>query len=238
MLAELTLSVMYTSGDNVRYASCIAGHTRGFETNMSSANSALESLGVDFYISTWVNSGEQTMFWAGDRDKDHYNIKLDNLMTLYRPVVIDVEKRSDYDIFNHLDFILPSSYNVNTLNTLLMFKKMKKSIDYAVNSNKDYDLVFRSRFDINWLNLPEKISCEKNTLYGRVTPSNNLFSDVFFYGDKDVMSRCVPDESFYTEERLSRATNAEHIFWEHICEQGIKIEYVDNLAFNIRGTDF
>jgi hypothetical protein len=119
-----------------------------------------------------------------------------------------------------------------------MFKKIKKSIDYAVNSNKDYDLVFRSRFDINWLNLPEEISCEKNTLYGRVTPSNNLFSDVFFYGDKDVMSRCVPDESFYTEERLSRATNAEHIFWEHICEQGIKIEYVDNLAFNIRGTDF
>jgi hypothetical protein len=222
----------------MKYAACIAGHTRGFDAEMSLANSSLESLGVDFYISTWVNNGEQTMFWAGDRDKDHYNIKLDNLMTLYRPVVIDVEKRSDYDIFNHLDFILPSSYNVNTLNTLLMFKKMKKSIDYAVNSSKNYDLVFRSRFDINWLNLPDNLSCEKDTLYGRVTPSNNLFSDVFFYGDKDVMSRCVPDENFYTEELLSRVTNAEHIFWEYLYGQDIKVKYVDDLAFNIRGTDF
>lgn len=222
----------------MKYAVCIAGHTRGFDADMSLASSSLESLGVDFYISTWVNNGEQTMFWAGDKDKDHYNIKLDNLMALYRPIVIDVEKRSDYDIFNHLDFILPSSYNVNTLNTLLMFKKMKKSIDYAVRSNKNYDLVFRSRFDINWLNLPHNLSYEKDTLYGRVTPSNNLFSDVFFYGDKDVMSRCVPDENFYTEERLSRVTNAEHIFWEYLQEQGIKVEYVDDLAFNIRGTDF
>ena len=222
----------------MKHAVCIAGHTRGFDADMSLASSSLQSLGVDFYISTWVNNGEQTMFWAGDKDKDHYNIKLDNLMALYRPIAIDVEKRSDYDIFNHLDFILPSSYNVNTLNTLLMFKKMKKSIDHAVRSNKNYDLVFRSRFDINWLNLPDNLSCEKDTLYGRVTPSNNLFSDVFFYGDKDVMSRCVPDENFYTEERLSRVTNAEHIFWEYLQEQGIKVEYVDDLAFNIRGTDF
>ena len=222
----------------MKYAVCIAGHTRGFDADMSLASSSLESLGVDFYISTWVNNGEQTMFWAGDRDKDHYNIKLDNLMALYRPIAIDVEKRSDYDIFNHLDFVLPSSFNVNTLNTLLMFKKMKKSIDHAVNSNKEYDLIFRSRFDIHSLTLPDEIKCDDNTLYGRITPSNGLFSDVFFYGDKDVMSRCVPDENFYTEERLSRVTNAEHIFWEYLQEQGIKVEYVDDLAFNIRGTDF
>jgi hypothetical protein len=222
----------------MKHAVCIAGHTRGFDADMSLASSSLQSLGVDFYISTWVNNGEQTMFWAGDKDKDHYNIKLDNLMALYRPIVIDVEKRSDYDIFNHLDFVLPSSFNVNTLNTLLMFKKMKKSIDHAVNSNKEYDLIFRSRFDIHSLTLPDEIKCDDNTLYGRITPSNGLFSDVFFYGDKDVMSRCVPDENFYTEERLSRVTNAEHIFWEYLQEQGIKVEYVDDLAFNIRGTDF
>jgi hypothetical protein len=222
----------------MKHAVCIAGHTRGFDADMSLASTSLQSLGVDFYISTWVNNGEQTMFWAGDKDKDHYNIKLDNLMALYHPIVIDVEKRSDYDIFNHLDFVLPSSFNVNTLNTLLMFKKMKKSIDHAVNSNKEYDLIFRSRFDIHSLTLPDEIKCDDNTLYGRITPSNGLFSDVFFYGDKDVMSRCVPDENFYTEERLSRVTNAEHIFWEYLHEQGIKVEYVDDLAFNIRGTDF
>lgn len=222
----------------MKYAVCIGGHTRGFDTNMSLANSELESLGVDFYISTWANNGEKTMFWAGDKDKDDHNIKLNSLMTLYHPLVVDVEKRSDYDIFNHLDFVLPSSFNVNTLNTLLMFKKMKKSIDHAVNSNKEYDLIFRSRFDIHSLTLPDEIKCDDNTLYGRITPSNGLFSDVFFYGDKDVMSRCVPDENFYTEERLSRVTNAEHIFWEYLQEQGIKVEYVDDLAFNIRGTDF
>ena len=141
----------------MKHAVCIAGHTRGFDADMSLASSSLQSLGVDFYISTWVNNCDQTMFWAGDKDKDHYNIKLDNLMALYRPIVIDVEKRSDYDIFNHLDFVLPSSFNVNTLNTLLMFKKMKKSIDHAVNSNKEYDLIFRSRFDINSLTLPDEL---------------------------------------------------------------------------------
>jgi hypothetical protein len=115
---------------------------------------------------------------------------------------------------------------------------LRSSVKNSVVTFNALRKVFRSRFDINWLNLPDNLSCEKDTLYGRVTPSNNLFSDVFFYGDKDVMSRCVPDENFYTEERLSRVTNAEHIFWEYLYGQDIKVKYVDDLAFNIRGTDF
>jgi len=38
----------------MKYAACIAGHTRGFDAEMSLANSSLESLGVDFYIYTLV----------------------------------------------------------------------------------------------------------------------------------------------------------------------------------------
>ena len=220
------------------YAACFAGHTRNFDKIMSSATREMEELGCKFYISTWSSSGQGTTFWAGSRDNDGYEISKESLITLYHPSVLDIEKRSDYDYLNHFDFSMPTAHNVNVLNTLLMFKKIKRSIKLAIDSNISYNVLFRTRFDLQALKLPEKIECEDNTLYGKISPTNGFFSDVFFYGKPDVMSRCIPDENFYTETIINSSLNAEEILDKYLKSKNILTKNVDELSYRIRDVDF
>ena len=122
------------------YAACFAGHTRNYDKIISGANKVLENVCPKNYISTWTSSGSNTTFWSGSKDDDGYGISKESIMTLYHPVVLDVEKRSDYDYLNHFDFSMPTAHNVNVLNTLLMFKKIQRSINFAVESNIEYDV--------------------------------------------------------------------------------------------------
>jgi len=220
------------------YAACFAGHTRAYDKVMSPATKQLEDLSCRFYISTWTSSGNNTTFWSGSKDDDGYGINQEGLMTLYHPSVLDIEKRSDYDYLNHFDFAMPTAHNVNALNTLLMFKKIKRSINLAVESYTNYDVLFRTRFDLQELSLPEKIYCEENTLYGKLSPTNGFFSDVFFYGKPEVMVQCVPDENFYTESIINTSLNAEEILDKYLKSKNIKVKNVDDLSYRIRDVDF
>jgi hypothetical protein len=220
------------------YAACFAGHTRNYDKIISGANKVLENVCPKNYISTWTSSGSNTTFWSGSKDNDGYGISRESIMTLYHPVVLDVEKRSDYDYLNHYDFPMPTAHGVNVLNTLLMFKKIKKSIKLAVDSNINYNVIFRTRFDLQALKLPEIIECEDNTLYGKISPTNGFFSDVFFYGKPDVMARCIPDENFYTESIINTSLNAEEILDKYLKSKNIKIKNVNDLSYRIRDVDF
>lgn len=220
------------------YATCFAGHTRNYDKIMSSANKTLEDISYRNYISTWTSSGSGTTFWSGSRDNDGYSISRESIMNLYHPVILDVEKRSDYDYLNHFDYPMPTVHNVNVLNTLLMFKKIKRSIQFAIGSGIEYDVIFRTRFDLQELFLPNEIECEENTVYGRLSPTNGFFSDVFFYGKPEVMSRCIPDEIFYTEEIINTSLNAEEILNKYMKSKNIEFKIVEDLKFRIRDVDF
>ena len=209
------------------YAACFAGHTRSYDKIMSYATRELENLNCRFYISTWISSGNNTTFWSGSKDTDGPEIDVESMMTLYHPNVLDIEKRSDYDHLNHLDFSMPTMHNVNVLNTLLMFKKIKRSIYLATQSNQEYDVLFRTRFDLQDLSLPSDLECEENTLYGKMSPTNGFFSDVFFYGKPEVMSRCIPDENFYTESIINTSLNAEEILDKYLQKSKINIHIYD-----------
>jgi hypothetical protein len=220
------------------YAACFAGHTRNYDKIMSSANKTLEDIGTRNYISTWTSSGSHVTFWSGSKDNDSYRISRESIMTLYHPKVLDIQSRSDYDYLNKFDFPMPTAHGVNALNTLLMFKKIKRSIDFAIKSEIQYDAIFRTRFDVQELSLPQTIKCEENTLYGKMSPTNGFFSDVFFYGKPEVMSRCIPDETFYTEELINTSLNAEEILSKYVKSKNIELKIVEDLSFRIRDVDF
>lgn len=220
------------------YAICLAGHTRGYDVVMSNSNSLLENMNADFYISTWQKNGLSKVFWSGDSDEEGEQIDTDSLLQLYKPITIDIQNKSDYSMYSHFDFELKTEHHVNVLNTILMFKKIKKSIHHAINSTNTYDIIFRSRFDLEDLNLPSILECNKDTLYCKQSPNNGFVSDCFFYGHPDTMLKSIPDETFYTEDIIDTSLNAEEIFSRYIQSQNIKIQFVDNLSFRVGNTTY
>jgi hypothetical protein len=220
------------------YATCIAGHSREYDNKISDANQILKNMQSDFYISTWEKTGSKKVFWSGDNDDETDNVDINSLINIYNPLNIDIENQNKYIKYNHFDLTLKTQHNVNVLNTILMFKKIKKSILYVIDSSKKYDVVFRSRFDLQDLVLPKIIEIQDNIIYSKQSPTNGFISDCFFYGTPDTMLKAIPDETFYTEDIIETALNAEEIFSRYLTKENIEVKFVDELSFKIKDIVF
>lgn len=211
-------------------AYCLSGHTRGYESNPT--NPSLDFInkeGIDLFISTWEFLGNGHLFWKGGVEQE---LPIDKKLLIqnYSPKILEVEKRSDYSDLFHFDVQFPSHQIVNVLNTLLMFKKIRRSFDMT---NESHKVLIRSRFDLTHLDL-EIQSIEPGIIYGRSSSMNGFTSDIFFYGDRETMKTSIPDETFYTEEVINTSMNAEHIFQKHLAHKGIKFIADQKLSFVLK----
>jgi hypothetical protein len=215
-------------------AYCLAGHTRGFDKIPTSANKFhLEFSPFDIFISTWENQGSDLTFWQGGIEKSS-PIDSNSIKEVYSPIDIKVEKREDYNNFENLNIKFDRS-PVNVLNTLLMFKKIKQSIEMVDSS---YDIIIRSRFDIESMTLPENIECEEGVIYGKRSPINGFPSEVLFFGTRSTMKKCVPDENFYTENIIKSSINAEDVFDKWMKFNSI--EFIENpqISYTLKGIKY
>jgi hypothetical protein len=212
-------------------AYCLAGHTRGFDVTPSYPNKLhLEFSPFDVFISTWENQGSDLTFWQGGIEM-YSPVNVDTMIKVYSPVDIKVEKREDYINFENLNIKFDRS-PVNVLNTLLMFKKIKQSIEMV---DESYNTVIRSRFDIEFMTLPENIECEEGVIYGRRSPINGLPSDVLFFGTRSTMKKCVPDENFYTENIIKNSINAEDVFDKWMKFNSIEFREHPQISYTLKG---
>lgn len=216
----------------MRIAYCVSGHVRQFRNSLSDPNKLFKDNNIDFFLSTWDRSGADCVFWNGDKEQGDI-VHEDQIKSLYSPIAMDIENRSNYEYLSCYDRpLINSPHNVNTLNTLLMFKKIKKSISYVDSS---YNVVVRGRFDLLSLTINLDKNIDKNTIYGKTSPINGYPSDVFFYGDHETMIKCVPEEDFYTDEVLSSAKNAEDIFSKYLTKYNINFVVDSDLQYNLKG---
>lgn len=214
----------------MKIAYCISGHVREFYQEVSVPTKEVIAAGADLFVSTWNRSGYRRSFWQGDKEDDTIVDKT-VIEQLYNPVTIDVEDRDSYNYLNHYDKKLGvGSQYVNTLNTLLMFKKIKKCIDYVT---EDYNIVIRSRFDLHQLRFNLGHTCEPGVIYGKLSPINGMPSDIFFYGDYVTMKKCVPDETFYTDDVVGNARMAEEIFKWYLQSQNIEFRINSQLSYSL-----
>jgi hypothetical protein len=221
----------------MKIAYCLSGHTREFGSTLSEANIKIKNYNIfNFYISTWKSSGLNKVFWKGDKEEND-EIDIGSMVRQYNPIIWDAESREDYENFNFYDFIFNKSpHQVNVLNTLLMFKKIKKSISYV---NSDYDAVIRGRFDLQNINFDfTKIKCDPGKIYGKLSSINGMPSDIFFYGDRLTMSECVPDENFYTKEIIDSCMNAEDVFSRYLKSKNIVFVNNNNLNYFLKGVSY
>ena len=217
----------------MKIAYCLAGHTREFDKIISTPNQKFREMdNVDFYISTWIMSGENVIFWIGQEENDR-PIDVESMFNLYKPIKFDMEGRQSYPELEKFDRKF-SKTQVNVMNTLLMFKKISNSLEYP---DQTYDLLVRSRFDITDLNVNFK-TCDDNTIYGKLSPINGLPSDVFFYGNHDVMKKAIPNEEFYTDKILNNSKNAEDVFKKYLDSKDIKFVVDDTLNYTLKNVNY
>lgn len=219
----------------MKIAYCISGHVREFQNKLSQPSVYFSELKSDLFLSTWTRSGIDCSFWKGDLE-DGVLIDSDILNVNYNPKFFDIEDISKYNYLSSFDRVLPNSpHSVNMMNTLLMFKKIKQCISYT---NIFYDVVFRSRFDLNYISIDMNKEIQTGKIYGKRSPINGFPSDIFFYGDYETMIRCVPDESFYTEDLITDAINAEDIFDKYLKFNGIDFIIDNELSYNLKGMTY
>jgi hypothetical protein len=214
----------------MKIAYCISGHAREFEKHLSEPTKYIKNIGGDIFVSTWDRSGLNKCFWRG-QEEDNNIVDKETIVRTYRPKVIDIENRNDYNYLNHYNKPLEGSpYNVNALNTILMFKKIKKCIEHTDDS---YDVVIRSRFDLYSLEIDLSHNIEPNTIYGTLNPVFRMPSDILFYGTKKSMIDAIPDEYFYTPEITSTSINAEDIFLKYLQHKNINFKPSNGLRYSI-----
>lgn len=217
----------------MKIAYCLAGHTREFDKTISEPNSCMRNKeGVDFYISTWIKTGQGTTFWSGEKMNENV-VNVESMFNNYRPLQWDMEGEHSYPDLVKFDVNFKDT-PVNVLNTLLMFKKIESVLEYP---DDTYDILVRSRFDITFLNVDFR-ELEENTIYGKLSPINGLPSDIFFYGKQDVMKRSVPNENFYTDEIINNSVNAEDVFRKYLEKENIKFVVDENLQYILKNVTY
>lgn len=214
----------------MKIALCISGHTRGYENVVTDANKLLIDICDAVFISTWENRGTNLLFWKGDTEVDDI-INTNNLLDNYQPVKIEIHHNSKYEYLSNFNFQFPRDNRVNVRGTLLMFTKIKNSIQLV---NDEFDIIVRSRFDVTHLYMPTDLKCEENKIYGRLSPINGMPSDILFYGTSSTMKRCVPDELFYTPNIISTCVNAEDVFENWLTYNGIEFVNEPNMGYVLK----
>jgi hypothetical protein len=217
----------------MKIAYCLAGHTRGFDKTISEPNRYMKSKeSVDFFISTWIKTGQDITFWSGE-NINNIVVDMEAMFNNYKPLQWDMEGEHSYPDLVKFDINFKDT-PVNVLNTLLMFKKIGSVLEYP---DETYDVVVRSRFDITFLNV-DFGELEDDTIYGKLSPINGLPSDIFFYGKQDVMKRSVPNEEFYTDEIINNSVNAEDVFRKYLEKENIKFVVDQNLQYVLKNVAY
>jgi hypothetical protein len=166
----------------------ISGHCRSFEQTYQSFNNCFQNYNHVF-ISTYNEITHQDKVWwnnSFEKDKSLITINSEILDRYYRPRKIKIIKqenyKSDIELYNTI-----GGYNAihNMWNSILNSYKLLQQ--YERENNIKFDIIIRTRFDLEYLNTINKQELEslinKNILYLLPTPhsrSSKLYSDMFF----------------------------------------------------------
>jgi len=140
-------------GEAMKVALILSGHMRGYKHTFNDFNKHLLSkYDVDTYISTWDIYG----WWSASSnlDKSLDMIDIDEVRNYYNPIALNVETYHNFDERFSNEAKTPLYHNalknqeIRIQNTLSMYYKIQDSIKLFKNTNKDYDIVIRTRPDL------------------------------------------------------------------------------------------
>ena len=163
----------------MKVAICISGHLRqfkkGYENLYKNIISENPSCNFDFFIETW-----ETQDWRTVKMFESTENIIDNVVSLYNPVSINVEKDIKWDTSKYMKFVSSERWlkkgcggeRSKGQHILGMYYKIKKCNDqklkYENINNFKYDVVIRHRTDLGFsapISISDKLDNIDNIIY-------------------------------------------------------------------------
>lgn len=139
----------------MRIAICISGHVRDYKKFSQSFFEKIiepnKHHEIDVFISTWDKINTGSSFASTRRGYiDDNKVDVNEIVRIYNPKLYIVEKSNDsiferFNITNHNNnpkFVISQFYKINQVGNLLKY--------YIQSTGRNYDLVMKTRFDINY----------------------------------------------------------------------------------------
>ena len=161
----------------MKIAICISGHTRNFEYyskflfDKVISNNNIE---FDIFISTW-----STIDYNTDE-----KLNIDKLIDIYNPIRIIVEKNNP-NLFNGYDYLTRGNKASLVFSQLYKISQVAKMMkEHSEVNGFEYDLIFKTRFDVEVLPLCETWG---ENIPNEIEPKINFdyFEKNFFYVEED-----------------------------------------------------
>jgi len=227
-----------------KVAVCISGHVRGFEDNYSNFLESIININplysFDTFIHTWDtrNSVNTEIYRRPDEGRAYRNnfntYDYTNLLKIYAPKSICIEQTPINT------FLKTKKYNDlglgpnNAISVFSQFFKVKKCkdllISYCLYNNTTYDLIIRTRFDIQIKPIKlDNFNIQENLLYVETDGCDtNWISDKF----------CITTFNTYNVYS-SFYNNLENLIQQHntIIPERLLFEYINSHNIQIIKTD-
>lgn len=222
-----------------RAAICIGGHFRTtslYNNIKENILDVLNSNGIetDIFISMWDTEGHRDNNFGGV-------ISLDKIVSLYKPVLIEVEKNSrGYFLKTYKSDNVNKKYSSpeTSGDAASMWYKLWKSkelvVNHSIHKNVEYDLIFRLRSDI-MMTTPLDISDVWNCLLSDsvyMPVSHGLYSEVtfgmmdhYFFGPTNHMKHILDLYTGISDYlKLDIPHTAEGFLWQRINSLGVTLK--------------
>lgn len=148
----------------MRIAICISGQPRNFKQSYTSLKKYfLDKYDCDIYFHSWKTPlFESTNFGGGNHQYQLNEEDYNELVELYQPKNYILEQPIVFDASGYQCPIW--RYPLNTI--LSMYYSVYKSFSLCKQSNTEYDLIIRTRFDLDYSQLPLDLDkIDKNLVY-------------------------------------------------------------------------
>jgi len=254
--------IMLEIGRIKRVAVCVSGEVRSWEKSIDTWRYLVNIPGVkvDFFLHMWDSKNPPSSFYNEKMKEgstieeltERYRTKVpksefDTLLKLINPVSYIIEPSREFTPKNEKQTIYKSAHISQYYGAMRACKLKKK---HEVENDFAYDLVIRTRFDLNFTNdiviNPNKI--KKDTLYGfhhnfEVVNSKWLgrVADMFWYSDSvthDILCDYYFDLPNLTEDKMERNLSPEYSWFNYVKKNMIVIQpHVDWVIKIIRESD-
>jgi hypothetical protein len=180
---------------SIKIALLFSGHLRSFEKTYISFLENFSHLNdIDIFCHTWNTLGHNDKVWWNNNGDSIYNKKLNevhlqNLRNFYNPKKIKIDNSinfvSENDEYNN-KYV---GYNALKNQWEGLYRVNQLRLDYENETNKKYDCVIRSRYDIKYQetffneHLIKKCldKYKFNFLYSYTDKKEDLYSDSFYF---------------------------------------------------------
>lgn len=225
----------------MKIAILISGHTRNYEETLSQLILLKEKFNADMFISSYSDRGTGVRFWQGQKQQnsklstDDINVIKTSLSPIHSIFTEDSESPKRFIDRHYQNNLVNVDQSYNMLDKIWEVNQFK--LIHEQKNNFKYDLVIRTRFDLNYRKI-DLYNFEPGVIFGARADIKKYATDTFLVTDSSTFDKiCLIKEKFGTQIHPENFYNTEHLLTHWIESLKLKI-YFGNIEVRLRDKVF